>query len=246
MTVGSTMTAAYAGTEFEAMAEARNYYQWILRAFRPFMGHRVLEVGAGQGNFSCYLLECEPEELYLMEPTPHLALRLTDRFSSLPNVHVVQGTLKESEIALRHERLDTVVCVNVLEHIDNDLEALHLMQKLLRLANGRLLLFVPACPFLYNSLDRAYGHFRRYRKPELLRKLASAGFTPLRCQYVNALGLLSWWYVGSVRRRRTLDAASVRWYDRHIIPLVAGFEHYCRVPVGQSLLAVAAAPGLPE
>lgn len=243
MTMGKSgersVMADYAGTELEALAEARNYYRWIQREFQPFLGKRILEVGAGKGTFSSFILECQPQRLWLLEPTQRFISVLQRMFHSIPEVQVMPGSLERAQAVLKGEGLDTIVCVNVLEHIEDDGAALMIMRGLLEGDRGRLLLFVPALPFVYGSLDLAFGHVRRYRKADLLGKLARAGFEPVRCKYVNALGVLGWWYQGRILRNQTLSVSSVRWYDQYAIPLVATVERYVPFPFGQSLLVIA-------
>jgi SAM-dependent methyltransferase len=226
----------YTGTELEGMAEARNYYKWILSFFVAHMGRQIIEVGAGTGTFTDHLLKSAPDsEIVAIEPAANLFPLLARRHAGNPRVKTIHGSLEENAASLRG---DTIVLANVLEHIGNDEEYLRLLNSILH-PGGHLLLFVPAVPWLYGSLDKEFEHFRRYTKPELRRKLANTGFQLKTIRYMNLPGVASWFIAGRVLRRRTLSANDVRFYDRWIVPWCSKIEKRWEPPVGQSLLAVA-------
>jgi hypothetical protein len=113
-------------------------------------------------------------------------------------------------------------------------------RKVLAGAKGTLCLFVPARPEIYAPLDRDFGHFRRYTRSELRRKLERAGFQILRLHYYNFIGYFAWWLNFRVLQRRSFGARALRLFDRVIFPLGHGLEsRICPPPIGQSLLAVA-------
>jgi SAM-dependent methyltransferase len=229
----------YPGSDLTAMAQGGNYYRWILREFRPHLGRRILEVGAGSGTFAAHLLaEADPERAVLLEPATNLQPFLRGRFAGDSRVEVISLPLPAAQEALSTTPFDSVVSVNVLEHIPDDGEALAIMAGLLR-SGGALLLFVPALPGLYGSLDAAFGHHRRYTRRELAGKLEAAGLGVRRIVYVNLPGALAWFVSGRILRWPTLRPGAVRLYDRLAIPLIAAVERRIRPPLGQSLLAVA-------
>jgi hypothetical protein len=113
---------------------------------------------------------------------------------------------------------------------------------LLRKRHGHACLFVPARPEIYAPIDKDFGHFRRYTKPELQLKLTNAGFKVERLVYFNLIGYFAWWFNFKVLQKRIFEAGAVRTFDRMIFP--AGHwmeESLMRPPIGQSLLAVAKA-----
>src|SRR5690348_1826307 len=236
--VSPTLTSepfVYSGTELEAMAQARNYCQWILRYFAPYLGGRIVEIGAGSGTFSRLLLDRKnTEQLVLFEAAANLMPILRQRFTD-PRVQLHCGTF---DPALLSETPDSVVLVNVLEHVRDDTLLLSQIHASLR-KGGSLLLFVPAFQWNYGSLDQAFDHYRRYTGAELERKIQSAGFRLERRRYINFMGIASWFLAGKVLRQTTIKASQVRWYDRWIIPWSFKLEQLCKPPLGQSLLAVA-------
>ena len=218
------------------MAEARNYCRWILQSFQPYLGARVVEIGAGTGTFSRLLLDAPAaRELILFEAAANLFPALERQFSADPRVRLHHGSFNPSFL---EKAPDSIVMVNVLEHISDDAGLLSEIHQSLS-AGGHLLLFVPALAWNYGSLDKAFDHFRRYSKRALRAKIERAGFQLEQLRYVNALGIASWLLAGKILRQQTLNPAQVRWYDRWVIPWSFQLERILEPPLGQSLLAVA-------
>ena len=230
----------YAGTEIVAMAEARNYPRWILARCRPHLGRVVLEHGAGLGTYSTLLLrEGGIERLVALEPAGNLVAALREELAPFgARAEIVPATLDDHVATLRARHVDSVVSINVLEHIADDSRTLRAMHDVLP-EGGRLLLFVPALPWLYGSLDAAFEHCRRYGKRELVDKVATAGFGIESVRFVNFPGVLPWWLAGRVLRRRSLAPAAVRFYDRFALPWVSRLEDWLPPPLGQNLLLIA-------
>jgi SAM-dependent methyltransferase len=242
--MSAVTTIDYASSELDAMARARNYYRWILSAWRPHLGRVVVEFGAGIGTFSARLLE-EPrvDRLFLVEPAPALHGRLATRFRDIDRVRVIPGILHDAADALTSVEVDSIVSVNVLEHIHDDVGTLRAAHDILR-PGGRLFIFVPAFQFLYGSLDRAFGHVRRYTKRSLVALLESQGYEIVASRYMNLLGTVSWLMAGRVLRRHTLAPEAVALADRTLIPLSAGLERWFRPPFGQNVMVIARKPGV--
>src|SRR5215472_9780265 len=211
--VSSTLTSepfVYSGTELEAMAQARNYRQWILRYFAPYLGKNIVEIGAGSGTFSQLLLDRKNTmQLVPFEAAANLLPLLRRRFTD-PRVQLHCGTFDPRVLA---QSPDSVVLVNVLEHVRDDDLLLSQIHASLR-TGGSLLLFVPAFQWNYGSLDQAFEHYRRYTGIELEKKIQDAGFRLERRRYINFMGIASWFLAGKVLRQKTIKASQVRWYDR--------------------------------
>lgn len=231
--------AQTADFEFAALNEARNYRAALLREFQSHLRGQVLEVGAGIGQMTGDLRQNpQIQKLLCIEPDAGFCSQFRTRF---PQQELLQGAVGD----LRCEtRWNAILSINVLEHIKTDAEELITYHRLLKPAQGVLCLFVPACPEIYAPIDRDFGHFRRYTRPELRRKLERAGFELIRLRYYNFAGYLAWWVNFCLLRKRHFGAGAIRAFDRLIFPLVHGFEsRVCSPPVGQSLLAVAVARG---
>jgi SAM-dependent methyltransferase len=231
----------YSGTELDAVAEASNYYDWIVDSFAGVLGKRIAEAGAGIGTVSQLILErAAPEALLLIEPARNNIPELQRRFSRDPRVRVFQGYLDEIGDSFK---ADTVIAVNVMEHVERDADFLRAARRTLS-SDGSLLLLVPAVPAIYGSLDRAFDHFRRYTRSGLRRLLLDAGFEIERLHYLNGIGVAAWFLAGRVMHRKTLGRAQVRFYDRWVIPWLRRIESKIHPPIGQSLLAVARKPAV--
>jgi SAM-dependent methyltransferase len=214
------------------MAAAENYNAWLLERGKPYLGRRVLDVGAGIGTFS-ELLASLCQTVVAVEADPEFARILGRRFADHANVQVVHA---ESEASLRGGPFDSIVCFNVLEHIAADDEALTSFRGRLS-PGGALLLLVPAHPRLYGATDRMLGHERRYRRPQLRAKLEHAGFSVDVVRHVNPIGALGWLVSARLLRRQEIPRASLALFDR-AVPLVRHLDRL-RLPFGLSLWAVA-------
>lgn len=229
--------ATNATFEFAALNEARNYRASLVRAFAGQLHGRVIEVGAGIGQITALLhAQAAVTQVVAVEPDPEFCRQLR---AALPTIELVHGTVD----ALGAEAGgDALVSVNVLEHIEHDARELRRYRELLAARRGALCLFVPARPELYAPLDREFGHFRRYTRPELRAKLHAAGFQIVRLDYFNWVGYFAWWLRFRVQRQLTFNVRDVRWFDRWIFPAVNWMEtHLSPPPFGQSLLAIARA-----
>jgi SAM-dependent methyltransferase len=209
----------------------------MFERLRPWVGRRVLEIGAGIGNMSAFLTD--RERLVLTDTEDYYLGRLRARFGAERHVTVAELRLPAAEPRLRAERLDTVVCLNVLEHIEDDRASLRAMRDLLQ-PGGRLVLLVPALRTLYGTLDEALGHFRRYARSELSAKFREAGFQLRHLEYFNLAGVPGWWFAGRVLRRRLIPTGALRWYEA-LVPLFR-LESLLPWRIGQSLIAIGEVP----
>jgi SAM-dependent methyltransferase len=227
---------AYVGTELYALAEANNYYQSVISRFAPFIGKRVIEIGAGIGTFSRSILtRTTVSELVMVEPGDNLFPLLQERFAGEPRVRIIHGYFQDLNPSAS---ADSTVLVNVLEHVAEDRALLNDIHAVLA-PGGILLLLVPALSLLYGTLDVAFGHYRCYSKPSLAGKLREAGFQILLLSYFNLPGILGWFFTGRVLRRKTLKPRHVRLYDRWVVPWLSRLEGRWAPPLGQSLMAIA-------
>jgi SAM-dependent methyltransferase len=228
----------YSGSELDGLAGARNYYGWLLRRFSPYVGAEVTEVGAGTGTFSELLLSLpQVKRVTAIEPSANNFPLLAQRLGGDPRVTLVKGYLDDSA---GPQSADSVVAVNVLEHIERDDEFLHRTRDVAR-PGGTLLLFVPAIPAIFGSLDRAFEHFRRYTKATLRERISSAGWRIERLGFMNLPGIIPWFVAGKVLRRKSIGSEA-KLYDRLVVPVAAAIEDRVNIPIGQSLIAIARKP----
>lgn len=228
-------TALSEDFEFAALAEANNYRAALLREFSAFLRGNVLEVGAGIGQLTEALLrEGSISRLVSIEPDAKFNASLRKAF---PLHSVIEGTIDHAP----EEDWNAILSVNVLEHIQDDERELKIYCRRLTPERGKLCLFVPARPEIYGSIDKDFGHFRRYTRAQLRFQLEQAGFKILKLRYYNIAGYFAWWVNFCLLKKRHFNVGSVRFFDRYLFPPIHGLENICAPPIGQSLLAVAQA-----
>jgi glycosyltransferase involved in cell wall biosynthesis len=212
-----------------------NGFLWDL--MQPFIGRRILEVGAGTGLLTRFL--AQRERVLATELDPEYVELLRRTFADNPNVEIRPLDLAQlGEDGIPRRAFDTVVCSNVLEHIEDDGKALAAMRDVLE-PGGRVVLIVPALQNLYGSIDRAIHHYRRYSRDELTRKLERAGLTVEHVSYFNMLGVPGWYLNARVLKRQSVPGVQARIND-WLVPWLR-LERRFGPPVGMSLLAVARA-----
>jgi SAM-dependent methyltransferase len=193
-------------------------------------------VGAAHGTFTA--LFATGAHVVASEPSLASIDVLQNRFADNPNVEVRKADLAE---AVSGQHYDSIVLINVLEHIDDDGSSLRLLSGALR-PGGRLVLWVPAFTQLYSEFDRSVGHYRRYRLRDLNAMVAEAGLSVVDARYVNAVGAVAWWAVANQLGQRPTTPRRVKIYDRAGVPVLRSLEAHRRPPFGQSIFCVAAKP----
>lgn len=202
------------------LKKASKYNGWVYQMLRPYLGRDILEIGSGIGNMTKYFVS--HGRVTASDISPFCLRELRSSFSENENVQVRTLDISRNSYP-QIEIYDTIVCLNVLEHVEDDVEALRNMHKLLR-PGGRLLLYVPANPRLYCEIDRGVGHYRRYVMDELLGKMAKAGFRVSHSRHHNILGALGWWVNGKVLGKKHINATDVGGFDL-LMPLVKLQDH---------------------
>lgn len=214
------------------------YLAWQLEQFRPWLGQRILEVGCGVGGIVSLLgrrecifgIDVDPEVL------AHARERFRDRLECRFAVADL-GRLTAEELAeLERQRFDTVLCINVLEHVRDDIGALQTLERLL-VPGGTLALLVPAHLALYGPYDRVDGHWRRYDKAYLRTLLSHTSLRLVRLHYFNAVGAIGWWVRYRWLRKQVHDQSHFGRMNR-LLPIVRPLESWLRPPFGLSLVAV--------
>ena len=218
-----------------SMRRARRYNKWVFLRIKPYVGDRVLETGAGIGNITQHLLD--REVVVAVDNKPLYVEMLKHGFRNNPNVRVECQDLTDfgAYDALQDDHLNTVLCINVLEHIQADLEVLRALHRVL-VPGGRAIVLVPQGRWLYGSIDRAVGHCRRYSKQELTERMSTAGFEVENVFALNKLGVLGWFVNGRILKRKTVPGLQVRLFDL-LLPMVRLLDHVLPVP-GLSVIAV--------
>jgi SAM-dependent methyltransferase len=228
----------YAADDLETMSGARNYQAHVFGLVRPYVGSHVLEVGCGIGTMTAQLLDIAPR-VECIEPNLNCAMRAREALAGNDGVTIRVCHLEECNRAeLARQMFDTVVCVNVLEHIEDDVRALALFRDVVSGTGGRVLIFVPALQGIYSQHDAALGHHRRYSKRSLRAAFAAAGLDVVSVRYTNPIGLLGWMYNLYISGRTEHTSSQVGLFDRFVAPWALPIERLVPPPIGLSLFAV--------
>ena len=217
------------------LSRAERYNYWMFEQLAPWLGQRILEIGSGIGSFTRYLVG--RELIVVTDLNPRYLRILRNTFERHTRVEVEPLDLMTFDPAPFAGRgIDTILCFNVLEHVEDDRGALRRLHAALA-PGGRLLLLVPAHQRLYGAIDRAIDHYRRYDAAGLAVTLEEAGFRVEHTQYFNRLGVLGW-YVNSVLLRRTKVPGLQLRLQNVLVPFLRA-EAALPLPFGLSLIAVA-------
>lgn len=222
----------------QSVRRAKRFNKWMLAQFRAHVGARVCEAGCGIGNFTELLLD--RERLCCLDYDPFYVEMIERRFGHLENVRVGWNDLADPVglDSLRAERFDTIISLNVIEHIEKDQDVLGHFYDLLA-PGGSAIVLVPCHPWLYTTCDRTLGHFRRYTPDELRTKFKNAGFEVVSARQFNRLGTLGWWASGLLKKRE-LSPFQMKVYEL-LMPLARLMDRLKLGP-GLSLIVIGRKP----
>ena len=227
----------YAADDLETMQVARRYANHIFGLVRPFLGSRVLEVGSGIGTMTSRLVDVA-EMVVGIEPNPNCTTRIQEAMGGHPRFTLRTCHFEECEPAeLASHRFESVLLVNVLEHIEEDVNALTAFKHIL-VPDGHVVVFVPALQVAYGPLDAELGHYRRYSKRTLRAAFEAAGLELVRLRYTNPIGLAGWMYNAHISKSTKHSLAQVKLFETLIAPWALPLERLLPPPIGLSLIAV--------
>lgn len=227
-------------TRLATLSAADRFNDEVWSRVQAFIGADILEVGMGIGIFTEKLLT--RGKVFGVEIVPEFLEEARRRLGERPGLeHLVADIgAPATPDSLRGRAFDTIVCMNVLEHIENDRGTLSRFLGLLK-PGGKLVLVVPAHQWLFNPLDSHDGHFRRYGRADLNEKLKTAGFNVVHESTFNLFGIAGWFFNGTILRRKDLPAGQMGLFNK-VAPLLFWLENLVGPPVGLSLLAVGEKP----
>lgn len=223
------------------LASMGNYHRWILRQFDGAVGRRIWDAGAGVGIVSTLLSE-RCDFLLASEFTEANLEALRSTFAQREHVRVEFCDLtKKAALDFAAHDLDTIVTLDVLEHLEDDAQALGVYHSVLQ-PGGRLCIKVPAHPFLFGTMDEASLHFRRYTKKELGHKLSAAGFKVERLRYMNMAAVVPYLLKGRILKKQhnfsnSIDGGKLGFYNK-LMPWLERAERILPKPFGLSVIAV--------
>jgi SAM-dependent methyltransferase len=224
----------------EAFSTAAAINRWVYEKTSRYAQGQVLEIGSGIGNISALLLR-DRSNVSLSDLRPEYCRLLEKRFGQDPHlqgVYELDLSLKDfkTKNAGLLEKFDTVVALNVIEHIADDSLAIRNAKALLRV-NGRLVILVPAGQWLFNSLDRELGHYKRYTKAGLNGLLESAGLVVRDSRYFNAAAILGWWFSGNILREKIISPSKLNLFNQ-LVPFFRIIDWFVTPFTGVSVISV--------
>lgn len=227
-----------AETFSSGMMTAHRYMEWVLDPFKPYLGKNVLEVGCGHGGYGQAIGK---NSNYTGLDLSHDLIETLKKKNPDQSFLCADITDPESIKELRGKEFDTILCLNVLEHIENDKKAIDAMTDVLK-PGGHLLLFVPAFQQLYTEMDRLAGHFRRYKIEDFEPRLDKGKVRVIKTGYFNSLGGLGW-FVNKANKPKTLNDDSVNaqlvFFDKYLVPVAKFMDVFTSRFFGQSVYVVA-------
>lgn len=215
------------------------YNQWIYEMIEKELGNRIMEIGCGIGNLTRFFLNKEfvlatdTEQSYLEE----ILQNMKGDGKVLVSKYDVGA---DDPLPFKKFQIDTIVCLNVLEHIKDDEKALYNMFQIL-CDGGTLILLVPALQLLYGSLDRFLCHQRRYSKKTLLAKLRKVGFKVRREMYMNVIGIFGWFINSRILHKEIVPKRQLYFYNQ-LVHFLKFIERIFHPPVGLSYLCFCTKP----
>ena len=224
----------YEGKDLESMSFAKNYHNWIYENIQTLLGNKIAEIGSGVGNFTEFLLRNDHARIDAYEPCAKM--HLNSMFYKHPRVNCINSNFELVSKSC-DDQYDSVIFINVLEHIQQDSDAIKNAYRIIR-RGGKLIIFVPALQFLYSNFDRSIGHYRRYQKSELTKLAQNSSFKIISCKYFDSIGIIPWFVFMKVMRQG-LSCRNTYTYDTFIVPWLKIVEKIISPPLGKNLLLTA-------
>jgi len=222
----------YQGQELDIFAHATHWKAyWASRVVKWIRGD-VLEVGAGLGANTVVLQNSAVRTWHCLEPDPELGMRLNSAIAGLPSCSASRGTIRN----VAERRFDSILYLDVLEHIQADRDELAMAARLLR-PSGHIVVLSPAHQFLFSKFDASIGHFRRYDRNSL------RACSPPNCRleamfYLDCAGVLLSLANRVLLRRSTPSFKQIRTWDKYVVPISRVLDPALGYRVGKTLIGV--------
>lgn len=224
----------------DKLSKANRINAWIYKTIKPRLNGRIIEIGSGIGNISSFIAE-DGHQLMITEANENYLEILNKKFDQAKfNTEILHLNLVDPEFDLKFQQLfksfDTVIAINVMEHIVDDLNAFENAQKLLK-QHGRFIVLVPNSESLFNKLDQSLGHIRRYDKTRIHSILNQIGMHQDEFFYFNTIGVVGWWISGNLFRHQTIPQFLVNVFEC-LIPYTSWLDKLFRNHFGLSIIVV--------
>lgn len=218
------------------LSSAKSFNRWLIEKIEPHLQDPILEVGSGIGNLTEILIE-KNYKITATDIDPEYIEILKHKFTAVAsNIEVKKMDINESDPS-SHVKYKSILLINVMEHIEEDKNSLRKLSNLLD-KDGKIIVLVPAYKWLYNPLDKNLGHFKRYGKDELKQMLRSAGYKVVNVSSFNMMGILGWFFWGSILRKKQLSKLVTTTYE-WLMPINRIIDRVFMSRVGLSVIAIA-------
>ena len=212
------------------------YSQWIYDVIRPFIKGKILEIGCGIGAMTRHIIKDYSSIVSIDVNKSHIQKMYT-QFCKYPELQIYYlDILQDPSNILKKEMFDTILLINVLEHIEREDETLQKIYELLA-PEGNSIMLVPAYQNLFGSLDEIVGHLRRYNKKLFIEKLHTFHLESFYTTYMNTLGMFGWWLNSKFLKKREFSISQIAFFE-YLIPFISRIEKWIHPPFGQSILII--------
>ncbi|MFH1767909.1 MAG: bifunctional glycosyltransferase/class I SAM-dependent methyltransferase [Candidatus Omnitrophota bacterium] len=223
-------------SDLDTLSYLQKYNDYLFDRVNPYLGRRLLEIGAGIGNFSQLLIK-KRKMLVSIDNSKDKLLYLSRR---MPDSTVFKSCYCDLEVdppeALKEFKFDSAVCVNMLEHLVHDKKTVNHIYNILE-KGGVFVLVVPAGKRLFSPFDNLLKHYRRYSREDLEAMLQESGFKVKTIEYLNFLGIFLWWLNFKILRRKRFSTWQLFIFNQFVWIIRITDKIFPKA--GLSLLAVA-------
>lgn len=223
----------------DSIKNASNFTKWSISIIDKYIGNNILEIGAGIGTFTDFFLQ--KETVIATEIDDYCFAELLKKYDNNYKIKVINGDILDDSFVETVKQvnpdINTVICFNVLEHIEDDSKAIGNIKKCIK-KDGYIILRVPAFNLLYSNLDRNVGHFRRYSKKDISEKILLNGLEIVELSYMDMVGFMAWFFLFKIFKKESFASENqIGIYDK-FVPLFSKIEKLIKYPFGLTLFAV--------
>ena len=219
--------------------KAKNFTDWMYAEIKPYLEGNILEIGSGIGTYSEKIInDFKDNKIILSDIDSNFVKVLKERFTSKHNLIISKIDLtKLSDLEQIKSKINTVFALNVLEHIEDDVSALNNVYSKLE-HGGKFVILVPAHKFLFNTIDKAVGHYRRYTKKDIVQKVSETKFKIKKMFYFNFVSMLAWYINGNILKKSEIIQGAMSLFNK-MVPIFRFFEKFVLFKkMGISLIVV--------
>lgn len=222
----------------EAISQAHRFNHWMYNTIAPYCNGKTLEIGSGIGNISQQFIQ-NRYKLSVSDIRDNYCSYLSENFHEYVE-DIIKIDIVDPNFDIVHANLlgkfDSVFALNIVEHVEDDTQAIANCKKLLK-EGGNLVILVPAYQALYNNFDKELEHYRRYTLSSLSKLFTDNNLKIIHKQYFNFFAILGWWFSGSVLKKKTIPSGQMKLYDL-LVPIFRLIDKILLNKIGISTIVV--------